>query len=123
MRRGVIVSGLLAALAALGIPTTAGAERDALPTQVSPAPIGTLQPGGSVAWRPDGRQVLGRSLIYRGSVGGVEVAWMDPTFLRPVFVPGTADGGGPWAWGGQVAPEVRGQLVAAFNGGFQMKDI
>jgi hypothetical protein len=62
-------------------------------------------------------------LVYRGSVGGVEVAWMDPTFLRPVFVPGTADGGGPWAWGGQVAPEVRGQLVAAFNGGFQMKDI
>lgn len=62
-------------------------------------------------------------MVYRGNSGGVEVAWLDPSLLRPVFVPGTGDGGGPWAWGGQVAPEVHGQAVAAFNGGFKMGDI
>ena len=67
--------------------------------------------------------MLGRPLVYRGNVGGVEVAWLDPSLLRPVFVPGTGDGGGPWAWGGQVAPEARGQLVAAFNGGFKLGDL
>ena len=87
------------------------------------APVVGKQPGGSVAWRPEGRQVLGRPVVYRGGVGGVEVAWLDPSYLRPVFVPGTGDGGGPWSWGGQVAPEARGQLVAAFNGGFKMGDI
>jgi hypothetical protein len=61
--------------------------------------------------------------VYRGNANGVEVAWLDPQLTRPVFVPGTGDPGGPWSWGGQVAPEVRGQLVAAFNGGFKMGDI
>ena len=47
---------------------------------------------------------------------------MDPQLVRPVVVPGTADPGGPWPWGGQVAPESRPFLVAAFNGGFQWQD-
>jgi hypothetical protein len=80
-------------------------------------------PGGAVAWRPEGRSAVGRPLVYRGNANGVEVAWLDPQLTRPVFVPGTADPGGPWSWGGQIAPEVRGQLVAAFNGGFKVGDI
>jgi hypothetical protein len=86
----------------------------------TPPPAG---PGGSVAWAPEGRSAVGRPLVYRGNANGVEVAWLDPQLTRPVFVPGTGDPGGPWSWGGQVAPEVRGQLVAAFNGGFKMGDI
>jgi hypothetical protein len=120
--------GLIGAVvaAALVVPvTTAGAERAArtgIRTQV-PAPIGSLRPGGSVAWSPAGRFVIGRPVVFRGNSGGVEVAWLDPTFLRPVFVPGTGDGGGPWAWGGMVPPEAQGQLVAAFNGGFKLGDL
>jgi hypothetical protein len=110
------------ALAALGVPATASAQT-APAAPANPPSLGSIQPGGSVAWHGDGRQVLGRPVVYRGSSGGVELAWMDPTLLRPVFVPGTGDPGGPWGWGGQVAPEVRSQLVAAFNGGFKMGDI
>lgn len=114
---------MAAAVAAFLVPVTgAGASpaRSAVPAQ---APAPAVGPGGSVAWRPEGRRVLGRPVVYRGNSGGVELAWLDPSVLRFVFAPGTADGGGPWAWGSQIAPEVRGQLVAAFNGGFQLKDI
>jgi hypothetical protein len=93
----------------------------ARPAQAAPAP--NPAPAGAVAWRPEGRAVLGRSVVHRASFGGVELAWLDPRLSRPVFVPGTGDPGGPWSWGGQVAPEARGRLVAAFNGGFQMGDI
>jgi hypothetical protein len=118
---GVLVGA--AVVAALAVPvTSAAAERTGVRTQV-PAPIGSLHPGGSVAWGPAGRYVIGRPVVFRGNSGGVEVAWLDPTFLRPVFVPGTGDGGGPWSWGGMVAPEAQGQLVAAFNGGFKLGDL
>ncbi len=110
-------------VAALVVPVTAAAEeRAGVRTQVAPF-AGHPQPGGSVAWAPAGRYVLGRPVVYRGNVGGVEVAWLDPSLLRPVFVPGTGDGGGAWAWGGMVAPEAQGQLVAAFNGGFNLGDL
>ncbi len=82
-----------------------------------------LAPGGSVQWRPEGRTVLGHPVLYRGSAGGVELAWLDPNLVETVFVPGTGEPGGPWAWGGQVAPEVRSRLIAAFNGGFQLQDL
>ena len=66
--------------------------------------------------------MLGRPLLYTGSSGGGFVAWMDPQLARPVVVPGSADPGGPWPWGGQVAPESRGFLLASFNGGFKWGD-
>ncbi len=75
-------------------------------------------PGGSVAWRPAGRAVLGQAVLYLGSVGGANVAWMPPNLVRAVVVPGSADPGGPWPAGGQIDPGSRGNAVAAFNGGF-----
>jgi hypothetical protein len=99
--------------------TAAAPTTTTVPVAPAPAPP---QPGGSVAWTPQGRSVLGRSLLYTGSAGGAFVAWMDPQLTRPVVVPGTADPGGPWPWGGQVAPESRSFLLASFNGGFQAKD-
>ena len=109
-------------------PTTLAPAAPVTATTVPAAPVIPVPPpppgpGGSVAWRPEGRSAVNRPLVYRGNVNGVEVAWLDPQLTRPVFVPGTGDPGGPWSWGGQIAPEVRGQLVAAFNGGFKMGDI
>jgi len=109
-------------------PTTVAPAAPVTATTVPAAPVIPVPPpppgpGGSVAWRPEGRSAVNRPLVYRGNVNGVEVAWLDPQLTRPVFVPGTGDPGGPWSWGGQIAPEVRGQLVAAFNGGFKMGDI
>ena len=123
--------GAAGALAAATVPAAAQSSATSAPgAAVPPAPAAPApptpppppMPGGSVQWRPEGRQVLGRPLVYRGTAGNVELAWMDQSPLRTYFAPGTADPGGPWSWGGQIAPEVRGELVAAFNGGFQMKD-
>ena len=99
--------------------TTLAPTTTTAPVPAVPAPPA---PGGSVAWTPQGRSVLGRPLLYTGSSGGGFVAWMDPQLARPVVVPGSADPGGPWPWGGQVAPESRGFLLASFNGGFKWGD-
>jgi hypothetical protein len=92
----------------------------ALATGAAPA-AAAAAPGGSVAWQPTGRQVLGRPVLYTGNSGNAFVAWMDPELVRPAVVPGTGDPlGSPW--GGQVDPSQRPFLVAAFNGGFKFGD-
>lgn len=126
-----VVAGALAVTPSAGASTarqttpTTAAPAAVTPTTVAPAPVPppAPAPGGSVAWRAEGRNTVGRQLVFRGNVNGVEVAWLDPELTRPVFVPGTGDPGGPWAWGGQVDPAARPQLVAAFNGGFKLGDI
>jgi len=85
------------------------------------AAAATPAPGGTVAWQPSGRQVLGRPVLYTGNSGNAFVAWMDPELVRPAVVPGTGDPlGSPW--GGQVDPGQRPFLVSAFNGGFKFGD-
>jgi len=91
------------------------------PPGAPPAPV---SPGGSVAWSPIGRTVLGKPTTYGGQASGVGLAWLDPTLLHPVLVAGTSDpSGSPGPWGGQVPPGQRGALAAAFNSGFKMGDI
>jgi hypothetical protein len=114
MRAWARISVVLVLAAAVLTPTGTAGAADAQP----PPPA---TPGGSVAWTPQGRAVLGRQLLYTGQSGGAYVAWMDPVLTRPVWVGGTGDPGG-WPWGGQVAPESQRLLFAGFNGGFQFKD-
>jgi hypothetical protein len=125
------IAGPVGAGAAVATKPKAGGSTTTVPTTTlapttTTAPVPALPappaPGGSVAWAPQGRSVLGRPLLYTGSSGGGFVAWMDPQLARPVVVPGSGDPGGPWPWGGQVAPESRGFLLAAFNGGFKWGD-
>jgi hypothetical protein len=133
-RRAIGGAGLAAALVAAGATmafavepsastprstTAASGPATTVPVPDVPTPAA---PGGSVGWAPVGRTVLGRSVLSTGSAGGAFVAWMDPQLVRPVVVPGAADPGGPWPWGGQVAPQSQPFLVAAFNGGFQWQD-
>lgn len=81
-------------------------------------------PGGTVLWAPIGRAVLGRPSVFQALSGPVGLAWMDPSLLHPVLVAGTGDPpGSPGPWGGQVAPESRPLLAAAFNSGFKTSDI
>ena len=81
-------------------------------------------PGGTVSWAPIGRSVLGRPSVFQAQSGPVGLAWMNPSLLHPVLVAGTGDpAGSPGPWGGQVAPESRPLLAAAFNSGFKMSDI
>ena len=114
--------GLTGASAASSTGAAASPTTTTRPSATVPSVPAPPRPGGSVGWSPVGRSVLGRPVLYTGSSGGAFVAWMDPRLVRPVVVPGAGDPGGPWPWGGQVAPESRPFLVAAFNGGFQWQD-
>ncbi|HSO95191.1 MAG TPA: hypothetical protein VLV81_04040 [Acidimicrobiia bacterium] len=124
--RCVVAAALILVAAATGTAAASTARRPtttsttAPPTTTTTAPAAT--PGGSVAWHPAGRQVLGQTVLYLGSGGGATLAWMPPNLVRPVVVPGTGDPGGPWPWGGQVDSTNRPNLVAAFNGGFKFGD-
>jgi hypothetical protein len=116
IRAAVLV--VAAAALALCVEVPARGADPAPPPAPAPAPPA---PGGSVAWSPVGRPVLGRAVLYTGSANGAFVAWMDPLLTRPVVVPGTGDPlGSPW--GGKVAPDQQPFLVAAFNGGFKFGD-
>jgi hypothetical protein len=122
-----ILAGGLVATTAAGAST---ARRPSTTTTTSPPTTATtappasapVAPGGSVAWHPAGRQVLGQPVLFLGSAGAANLAWMPPNLVRPVVVPGSGDPGGPWPWGGQVDPANRPNLVAAFNGGFKWSD-
>lgn len=51
------------------------------------------------------------------------VVWMDQKLLSTHLVPGVQDPGGRgWSWSGQVPPQARADLAAAFNSGFYIRD-
>ena len=111
----------VALLAVVTLAALAAGLASAVATAPAAVPAAAPAPGGSVGWAPQGRQVLGRPVLYTGSANGAFVAWMDPELTRPVVVPGTGDPlGSPW--GGQVAPDQRPFLVSSFNGGFKWGD-
>jgi hypothetical protein len=122
----ILAGGLVATTAAGAAtarrPSTTTTTSPPTTTTTAPPAVAPVAPGGSVAWHPAGRQVLGQPVLYLGSAGGATLAWMPPNLVRPVVVPGSGDPGGPWPWGGQVDPGNRPNLVAAFNGGFKWSD-
>jgi len=51
------------------------------------------------------------------------IAWMDPRLLSATLYSGSeSPGHGPWLYSAPVEPAQAQTLVAAFNGGFKMKD-
>lgn len=100
-----------------------------------PAPQTLIQfsssamPGGGV-WRPAGRRVHGVSAVYTTQlhppgapsiVAGV--AWMDTHLLRARLYSGSLSPGGLfWKLTAPVSASAARTLVAAFNGGFLMKN-
>jgi hypothetical protein len=134
MAAAVVVATTADAGAARKPTTTTRRSAATTTTTAPPAPTTTTtvpftapappRPGGAVAWQQVGRVAAGRALVQRGNWNGVDVFWLHPGLVRPVLVPGTADPpGAANPWGGQISPSVRGQLVAAFNGGFMMRDV
>jgi hypothetical protein len=73
--------------------------------------------------------VAGRPAVYvtllvpPGGTKRAGIAWMDTSLLSARLYSGSlSPGGGPYKYTAPVAPTAAGSLVAAFNGGFQMKD-
>jgi hypothetical protein len=80
-------------------------------------------------WAPAGRTVNGFPAVYETRLvppgGGSEagIAWMDTNLLGALLYSGSkSPGGGPYMFTAPVLPAQATTLVAAFNGGFLMKD-
>ena len=99
------------------------------PATLAPLPGNTEQPGDG-QWRPAGRRVDGRAAVYETTLqeaGSPEatagVAWMDLRLLSATLYSGPeSPGDGPWLYSSPVQGAQAQTLVAAFNGGFKIKD-
>jgi hypothetical protein len=101
-----------------------------LPTPAALQPFpGTRSYPGAGVWHPAGRLVGGKAALYEtllvppGDSKRGGIAWMDTGLLAARLYSGSmSPGGGPYKYTAPVAPSAASSLVAAFNGGFQMKD-
>ena len=80
-------------------------------------------------WTPAGRPVNGFPAVYEtrlvppGGASEAGIAWMDTNLLGAQLYSGSkSPGGGPYLFTAPVLPAQAATLVAAFNGGFLMKD-
>jgi hypothetical protein len=81
------------------------------------------------AWRAAGRRVEGVPAVYETTLippGGSRpagIAWMDTHLLAARLYSGSiSPGGGPYRYTAPIQRASARRLVAAFNGGFKMKD-
>ena len=101
-----------------------------LPTPAALVPYpGTPAFADLGVWQPAGRLVGGQAAVYEtllvppGDTKRAGIAWMDTSLLSARLYSGSlSPGGGPYKYTAPVAPAAAASLVAAFNGGFQMKD-
>lgn len=91
--------------------------------------ISPAQPGEG-QWAPAGRRVNGQPAIYTTTLrplgnptAKVGVAWIDQSMLRARLYSGSMSPGGSfWTHTTPLPPAAASTLVAAFNGGFLLKD-
>ena len=108
----------------------AGAVAPALPAPHAVAPFANAVHPGEGVWHPVGRLVSGHRAVYSTLMGlpdspttMVGVAWMDTKLLRARLYSGSLSPGGvSWKYSAPVTPVAATKLVAAFNGGFLLKD-
>lgn len=104
------------------------APRWHLPAPSPLAPFNSARPGQGV-WRGAGRLVRGLRAVYVTSLvppGGrrpAGIAWMDSLLLSARLYSGSiSPGRGPFRYTAPIEPAQAASLVAAFNGGFKMRD-
>src|SRR5262249_52219274 len=81
--------------------------------------------GGGLVWHPAGSPVRGTMAAYVATTAGgsVGLLWLDPTMLRFRFVPGyPVPEGSPHAAADTRPSTWVPSMVAAFNGGFRLRD-
>ncbi len=102
-----------------------------LPAPAALAAFTSGPPGGQGVWHAAGRPVRGIPAVYETRLvppGGTPrqlagIAWMDTGLLAARLYSGSiSPGGGPYRYTAPIAPARAASLVAAFNGGFKMKD-
>ena len=114
-------------------PTTTTTTAPPGPTPLpAPAPLTPFAPPATSTdgmWTPAGRTVNGVPAVYEthlvppGGTAEAGIAWMDTKLLGAQLYSGSkSPGGGPYVFTAPVQPAQATSLVAAFNGGFLMKD-
>ncbi len=119
-----------ATTAAVSLTLRVRARLTPLPKPTDLVPFGVSAPGaGQGVWRASGRHIDGLPAIYETTLlppGGSRpagIAWMDTRLLVARLYSGSkSPGGGPYRYTAPIQPASARHLVAAFNGGFQMKD-
>jgi hypothetical protein len=105
-------------------------ERHGLPAP--PAVPLVVQPGlpGEGQWSPTGPLVNGSTAMYVAQFRAdstytselTTAVWIDPTRLHVSLVPGAREPGGTWSHPPYITQGELPKALAAFNGGFRMKD-
>ena len=103
-------------------------SRPGSPTDL--APFLTPALSGEGVWRPAGRRVRGEVAVQTTTIRPLDtptvvagVAWMDTRLLRARLYSGSLSPGGLfWKYTAPISPSAARTLVAAFNGGFLLKD-
>jgi hypothetical protein len=100
-----------------------------LPAPAALTPFAPPPTSTDGAWVPTGRTVNGYQAVYEthlvppGGSAEAGIAWMDTNLLSAQLYSGSkSPGGGPYQFTAPVEPAQAATLVAAFNGGFLMKD-
>jgi hypothetical protein len=115
--------------------TVVSSKRDRVSAAPLPTPkaVPTFQRpalAGEGVWHPSGRLVNGRAAVYTTTVrlpgtSSVEagIAWMDTRLLRATLYSGSlSPGGSSWKYSAPISASASRTLVAAFSGGFLLKD-
>jgi hypothetical protein len=116
-----------------GHASASAARHHAAASPALPAPAALAPLAGSAAgqgeWHPVGRTVRGYRVVYETRLlppGGrrpAGLAWMDTRLLAARLYSGSiSPGGGPYQFSAPIQPAQAASLVAAFNGGFKMRD-
>ena len=100
-----------------------------LPKPADLATFGPSPAAGEGMWRAAGRRVAGVPAVYEtklrapGDSQPAGIAWTDTHLLAARLYSGSeSPGGGPYRYTAPIQPASARQLVAAFNGGFKMKE-
>jgi hypothetical protein len=101
-----------------------------LPSPANVAPFLSPALSGEGVWQPAGRLVQGNVAVFTTTIRPLDtatvvagLAWMDTQLLRARLYSGSLSPGGLfWKYTAPVSPGAAKSLVAAFNGGFLLKD-
>ena len=124
----VALASALVAGALTSGPTLAGATSSRVVD--APAPLHSFTSNAHVAWRGVGRPVHGQRAVYVTSLAMPDgrdrfagIAWMNTHLLAARLYSGSLSPGGvSWHYSAPISNAAARTLVAAFNGGFLMKD-
>lgn len=127
--RPKVLLASLVGLSLVALPLTGAGAQSARVVARTPAPLPSFISPGRIVWHPVGRLVHAQHAVYVATMRMPDgpyvagIAWMNTHLLAARLYSGSLSPGGVgWHYSAPVSPVAARTLVAAFNGGFLMKD-